>query len=94
VSSKLSELGERRARLVARAEAQRFELACHYARFEGPVRLTGAVFGLMNSLRRSPFAVTGLAAVLVKTPWRKLARIPKLAWRGWRVLQFVRGWSR
>ena len=88
------ELAERRARLVAKSDLQRMELAYHYARFEGPVQLTGAFLGLLNSLRRSPLAITGLATLLVKTPWRRLARIPKLAWRGWRVLQFVRGWMR
>ena len=90
----LRELEERRARLIAQCEGQRLQLAFQYARFEGPVQWTGAVLSLLNGLRRSPWAIASLAAVLVKTPWRRLARVPKLAWRGWRVLQFVRGWMR
>jgi hypothetical protein len=35
-----------------------------------------------------------MAALLAKTPWRKLAAFPKWAWRGWRVLRFFRGWLR
>jgi len=84
---------ERRERLVAQAQEQRRELSLYHQQFEAPVRAAEAVFGLFHSLRHSPLFVTGLAIALVRTPWRKLARIPKWAWRGWRVFQFMRNWA-
>jgi len=92
--SKLDALSQRRAELVARSAAQRVELTMAAQRLQGPVYLLGSVLGLLNSLRRSPLAVTGLAAVLLRTPWRKLARWPKWLWRGWRFAQLARGWAR
>ncbi len=92
MNARCEELARRRAELIAQADAQRAQLALYAQQFEGPVRAVGTVFGLVNSLRRSPLAVTALAAVLMRTPWRKLARVPKLAWRSWRIWSFVRSW--
>jgi hypothetical protein len=94
VNARLQALAQERARLVGLAEVQRVRLAEYSAQFEGPARLTGSILGCFASLRRSPLLVTALAALLAKTPWRKLARLPKWAWRGWRILQFFRGWAR
>jgi len=92
--SELERIAQRRAELLARADAQRAALGYYYQQFERPVRQAETAVGLANSLRRSPLFLTGLAAVLLRTPWRKLARVPKFAWRGWRVLQFVRSLKR
>jgi hypothetical protein len=94
VSSKGEELARRREQLLARADAQRAELSAYHRQFEGPVRATETVLGFANRLRRSPLLITGLAAVLIRTPWRKLARVPRWVWRGWKTLQFVRSWAR
>jgi len=87
-------LEQRRAELVARSDMHRLELTQFYRRFAGPVHVGTSAIGLLDSLRRSPLFVTAAVAILLKTPWRRLARLPKLAWRGWRVLQFLRGWTR
>jgi hypothetical protein len=86
----LLELAQRREALVARAELQRARLAREYQRFDGPVRIAGAAFTFASALGRSPLALTATAALLAKTPWRKLARLPKLAWRGWKIIRLVR----
>ena len=86
-------LSQRRAQLIAQAQGQRARLSSYCRQFEGPIQLTQSVAGLIGTLSRSPLAITGLAALLLKTPWRKLARIPKLTWRGWKIMQFVRGWT-
>jgi hypothetical protein len=86
-------LAQHRAELVARANAQRLQLAEYVRQFEGPVHLAEGMVGLANSVRRSPLLLTGLALVLLRTPWRKFARIPKLAWGAWRIWQFVRQWK-
>ena len=93
-NSRLDALAQKRARLMALSDTQRAELASYHARFEGPIRATSAVLGLASSLGRSPLAIAGLAALLMKTPWRKLARVPKLAWRGWTLWKFARTWIR
>jgi hypothetical protein len=90
VSLKREELARRRDRLVAQAQAQRGELAYYHQRFEGPVHATEVALGFANNLRQSPLFITALAAVLIRTPWRRVARVPKWVWRGWRVAQFVR----
>ena len=94
MNSRLEELARRRADLVARSDSQRAQLTYYYQQLEGPLKVTEATLGLANALRRAPLFVTGLAAVLLRTPWRRLARIPKLAWRGWKILRFVRSWAR
>lgn len=94
MKSRWDELARRRAALIARAEAQRAELAFYARELEGPARIAESLGGFLNSVRRSPLLITGLAAVLIRTPWRKLARWPKWIWRGWRAAQFVRGWTR
>jgi hypothetical protein len=89
--SRIAELAQRRELLVARAQSQREELAYYVRQFHGPVRVVGAVYGLGQTLGRSPLLITGLAALLMKTPWRRLARVPRWAWRGWKILQLFRG---
>jgi hypothetical protein len=80
---------------VRQADLQRMQLALYHSRLEGPVAAAGVALGFLNSLRRSPpLLITGLAVLLLKTPWRRLSRIPRLAWRGWKMVQFVRGWAR
>jgi len=94
VNARLEALADQRIRLVRQSEAERVRLAEYASHFEGPARVTGSVLGFLSSLRRSPLLVTVVAALMVKTPWRKLARLPKWAWRTWRVLQFFRAWAR
>lgn len=93
MASKLTELAERRAQLQARSEAQRVLLAKYHARIGKPLELVEMALGAVTLLRRSPLMVTGVAALLTKTPWRKLAHFPKLAWRGWKIIQFVKNWT-
>lgn len=87
------ELAERRAQLIARSEEQRRMLSFYCRQFEGPVRLGESAFGFAKTLGRSPLFITALAAGLMKTPWRRLARWPKLAWKAWKIFRFVRGWT-
>ena len=91
MKSRLEQLAERRARLVARSDYLRAELAYQFGRLEGPVHLAENAFGFANSLRRSPLFLAAVAAVLIRTPWRKFARLTKLAWRGWKIMRFARG---
>jgi hypothetical protein len=92
--SQLQSLAQRRAELVARAETDRVRLAYYYRQIQAPVRLMQTGWGVASNLRRSPLLVTAVAALLIRSPWRRAARLPKLVWRGWQVLQFVRGWAR
>lgn len=84
------QLARKREQLVARADGQRAQLSEYWRRLEPPAQLAAGVFGLVNSVRRSPLLITGLGLLLLKTPWRRLARAPLLIWRGWSVLNFVR----
>jgi hypothetical protein len=86
------ELAQRREQLVAQADAQRIELSRFYERFAGPAQAAQTVLGFVGSLRRSPWFIIGLTALLIRTPWRKLARFPKWAWRGWKMLRFAQSW--
>lgn len=88
------ELAQRRERLVARSDELRRQLSDHCRAFQGPVQAAGLVYGLAAGLRRSPLLITGLGILLMKTPWRSVARLPKLAWRGWQILQFIRKFAK
>lgn len=79
--------------LQARAELQRARLASYHAQIERPIEFMEMTWSCVSSLRRSPLVLTGMAALLMKTPWRRVARFPKLAWRGWRIYRFVRNWA-
>ena len=93
MSSSLAQICRRRAELVARAEEQRAQLSYYYGQFNGPVILIERATRFVSSLSRSPLAVTGLTVALLKTPWRRLSRWPKLIWRGWSLYRFIRGWA-
>ncbi len=86
------QLAREREELVARSDAQRTELSIYSQRLEGPVQIVARTLSLANTLRRSPLAITALAAVLWRTPWRRLAHTPKRVWWAWKIFQFVRGW--
>lgn len=94
MKQKPDRLAQRRAQLVAQAEAQREQLSRYCQQLEPPIRLVENGYRFAKSLRRSPLLVAGLAALLLKSPWRKLARIPKFAWSGWKALQIARQWAR
>ena len=91
-------LVQHRNELIARSDALRGELSQSYQRiyrqFETPVRAAGVLAGFVASLRQSPLLVTGVGLVLMKTPWRRLARLPLLVWQGWKILRFLRGLAR
>ena len=90
MSSRLDQLADRRAQLLVRSELQRQQLADCCRRFDRPLKLAESVGGFVRAIRRSPLFISALAFALMKTPWRKLARIPKLVWRCWKLLQFIR----
>ena len=62
MNSRLEALAQERARLIRKCDSQRVQLAEYAARFEGPLTLVGSALGCLNSLRRSPLAITALAA--------------------------------
>jgi hypothetical protein len=94
VRASLTELARRREELIARAEVQRAQLSLYGRQFHAPLRVAETVYRFGKTLRQSPLAVTALAALLTRTPWRRLGRVPKLIWRTWRILRFVQSWAR
>lgn len=94
MSSNPEEFARRREELIARAEAQRVEIGYQTQRLCAPLRMAETAFNTVNTVRRSPLLMTGIGLLLLKTPWRRLAIVPKVAWRGWQVLQFARRFLR
>lgn len=82
----LETIERRKAILIARGEAQREELALVYARLERPVRIGEQ----MITFLKKPLVITGLAALLLKTPWKRFAKWPGLLWRTWQFLGIFR----
>jgi hypothetical protein len=89
MNAKLTEILERRQRLVAIADNQRAELALHFRQVERIAAIGETTLGLFRFLK-SPLVMTGLTALLLKMRWRKLASLPRFAWKGWRLLSFFR----
>jgi hypothetical protein len=72
--------------LIARSARQRAELAVACARLERPVRIGEQLLHFF----RKPLVITGLAALLLKTPWKRFAKWPGLLWRAWQFLGIFR----
>jgi hypothetical protein len=93
VNSKQAALAAHRSFLLARSDEQRAQLSFYFHQFDRPVLAAQSGIALARSVWRSPLLITGLTLALTKTPWRRLARIPRWVWRGWKTYQFVRGWA-
>jgi hypothetical protein len=88
-------LAERRARLAARASAERESLAAFMARTDGPVRMATKALAvgrrLLDELRREPLLVAaGVALLIALRPRRALG----WALKGWSLWRTVRGLQR
>jgi len=83
---RLEEIEHRKAILIARSAGQRMELGRIQARLERPVQICEQTFRIL----RKPLVITGLAALLIKTPWKRFAKWPGLLWRGWQLLNICR----
>ena len=82
----LEQIERRKALLVARGALQRQEIALAYDRLERPVRLGEQLLRFF----KKPLVITGLAALLLKTPWKRFAKWPGLLWRGWQLMSIFR----
>jgi hypothetical protein len=82
----LEEIQRRKAILVARSERQREEIGVAFTRLEQPVRIGEQLLRFF----RKPLVITGLAALLLKTRWKRLAKWPGLLWRAWQFLGIFR----
>lgn len=87
MNEKRIELAERRAALVARAAAQRQDLAQVLAPWRRPIELLEKGAEAVRSLKKHPEAMAGVAILLaVLRPWRFLRWLPS----GWAVWRFAR----
>jgi len=90
LKAELEEIRRRRERLIARAMVQRSEMARVYHNLQKPVHVVENAFSYARYFK-SPLFLTGLAAILIRTRWKKLARLPALLWKGWGILRLVQG---
>jgi len=82
----LEEIERRKALLVARTAIERAQLAAIYTQIERPVRLGENIFRFF----RKPLVLTGVAALLLKTPWKRYAKLPAFLWRVWQFTKIFR----
>jgi len=82
----LEEVQRRKAILVARCARQREDIGVAFTRLEQPVRIGEQLLRFF----KKPLVITGLAAILLKTPWKRFARWPGLLWRAWQFLGIFR----
>jgi len=94
MNSKLIELGERRAALVAQAAAQREELSQTLAHWRSPIALAGEGGAVLRYLGKNPVLLGGAVAVLVALrPWRMAKWLPP-GWLLWRIAHKALGTKR
>ena len=82
----LEEIERRKAFLIARSADQRKELALIFNRLERPVQMGEQIIRFF----KKPLVITGLAALLLKTRWKRFAKWPGLLWRGWQFFNVFR----
>jgi len=90
VESRAVELARQRERLIARAEAQRHELAAHVRRWEVPLRVADKALAGARFLRANPVVVAAAAVALLVFGRRRLWTIVRgglIAWRAWRAVR-------
>jgi hypothetical protein len=94
--SRLLLLAERRARLAARAGAERESLAAFMARTDNPVRIATRALAvgrrLLDEMRRQPLLVAaGVALLIAFRPRRALGWALK-GWTLWRTVRSALRW--
>jgi hypothetical protein len=92
VNGQLLELSERRAALVARAAAERTQLADCCRKFENPARLFDGAVGLVKVLT-SPLVGAAVSTLVANRRFRTWSSIVQLLAKGWRFF-FMAGQSK
>jgi hypothetical protein len=89
-------LAERRARLAARASAERESLAAYMARTDGPVRVATRALAagarLLEEMRRQPLLVAAGAALLIALRPRRALGWALKGWTVWRTVRSAQRW--
>jgi len=91
MNPKSTELAQRRARLVAQAEAQRTTLAQSIAPWRGPLALADRGLAALRYLRSHPVLPIGAAAMVVVLRPRRAVKWLRRGWVFWGVLRKLRG---
>jgi YqjK-like protein len=91
MNTKLIELAERRAALIARADAQRKELSQALAPWRGPLSIMERGAEAIRSVKKHPELLAGLAVfAAVLRPWRLVRWLPP-GWAIWRIARLALG---
>jgi hypothetical protein len=85
----LEQIQSRKAALLAVCDEQREQIAFIYERVQQPVAMGTRAIRMF----KSPLFLTGLAALLVRTRWRRFAKVPGWIWKGWRLVQIWKTFS-
>lgn len=94
MNHKLTELAERRARLVAQAEAQRATLAQSMQPWRAPLALADRGLAVLRYLKSHPALPIGAAALVAILRPRGAVRWMQRGWVLWGVLRKIRGETR
>lgn len=91
MNHKLTELAERRARLVAQAETQRTTLAQSVEPWRAPLAIADKGLAAVHYLRSHPALLVGAGVFLVALrPNRAVAWLQR-GWVAWKVIRKIRG---
>ena len=85
MNSKLTQLAERRAHLVAQAADQRTALAQNAAPWRAPLALADRGVEALRTIRRHPGWLLGAALLLVALRPGRAGKLTRFAWVGWQV---------
>jgi hypothetical protein len=86
----LRDITERKAQLVNLAASQRTNLGAIGRVWEQPFRVASQV----NSFMRNPLVLAGLGLVMAKMPWRRLFKVSRFAYKGWKIMKIVQMFRR
>jgi len=84
--SALDQIVARKQALIAKSDDKRNDIARIYYEYQARTVLTRQI----TKLLRNPLVLAGIGLVALKMPWSRVYRLGGWAWRGWRLLRFVR----
>ncbi|HXF67268.1 MAG TPA: YqjK family protein [Burkholderiales bacterium] len=92
-TERLIELARRKERLIARAAAQRAEIAAILRRWQAPLEVADRALAVARFLRAHPLLVAAAAAAVVTLGRRRLLGLAGRGLAAWRLLRALRGWA-
>ena len=84
--TRLEEIAARKQRLVTESDNARNEMVRVYYQYQARTIMARKITALL----KNPAVLVALGLIVLKMPWRRVARLGGWTWRGWRLFRMIR----